>query len=153
MYHTGSVEVGFSPIAYTVTEGETAMLRVVLSMAFDQEVTVALQTGDVSATGIRMSLKEILSIECTHYTSYYGLSITDLDDYMGVTTIVTFPVGVTEQFVSVSTEDDDKSESLETFTATLSSANPDVVTIGQSQATVSIQDNDGKFARLWYGTP
>ena len=69
----------------------------------------------------------------------------DPDDYTGVTTTITFPVGVTEQIVPVSTQDDDKSESLETFTATLSSANPDVVTIGQSQATVSIRDNDGKF--------
>ena len=52
VYCTESVLVEFSPIDYTVTEGETAMLRVVLSMAFNQEVTVALQTGDVSATGI-----------------------------------------------------------------------------------------------------
>ena len=46
------IEVGFDPITYSVTEGETAMLRIVLSMPFDEEITVSLMTVDGSATGI-----------------------------------------------------------------------------------------------------
>lgn len=65
-------------------------------------------------------------------------------------TTVTFPAGITEQFVSVSTTDDDNSEGLESFTATLSNASPNVVTINQSLATVSIEDNDGEQLLVGY---
>ena len=34
-----------------VTEGEMAMLRIVLNMPFDEEITVSLMTIDGSATG------------------------------------------------------------------------------------------------------
>ena len=69
----------------------------------------------------------------------------DPDDYTGVTTVITFAPGQTVQTVDVSTEDDDDSESTESFTATLSNASPsNVVFITQPTATVNIADNDGK---------
>ena len=43
--------MGFDPIEYTVTEGEVAMLRIVLSSPFAEEVKVSLQTASGSATG------------------------------------------------------------------------------------------------------
>ena len=48
---TERIEVGFDPIEYPVTEGEAAMLRVVLSMAYTEEITVSLQTNEGNATG------------------------------------------------------------------------------------------------------
>ena len=45
------IEVGFDPIEYPVTEGETAVLRVVLNMNYTKEITVSLQTNEGSATG------------------------------------------------------------------------------------------------------
>jgi hypothetical protein len=45
------IEVGFNPIVYPVTEGETAMLTVVLNMAYTEDITVSLQTSPGSATG------------------------------------------------------------------------------------------------------
>lgn len=56
LFCTERIEVGFSPVEYDVTEGETAMLRVELSMAFDEEVTVSLQTSDGSAQGMQTNL-------------------------------------------------------------------------------------------------
>ena len=70
----------------------------------------------------------------------------DTEDYTGVTTVVTFAPGETIKIVNVSTIDDDSSESTESFTATLSNANPsNVVTITQPTATINIADNDRKF--------
>lgn len=48
-----------------MTEGEVAMLRIVLSMSFSEEVTVELQTGDGSATGIHAYRIQHLDEKCT----------------------------------------------------------------------------------------
>ncbi len=51
------VGVGFEPVVYNVSEGEMAMLRVILNTTADQTVTVFLLTQDGSATGkLHMSL-------------------------------------------------------------------------------------------------
>lgn len=78
------------------------------------------------------------------HTRTYNLL--DPSDYTGVTTTVTFPAGVTEQFVSVVTIDDSDAEPSESFTATLSNPSPSsVVVISEPQATVNIADNEGKI--------
>ena len=70
---------------------------------------------------------------------------TDPEDYTGVTTPVTFVLGVTAQNVSVPTIDDSNSEGTESFTAMLSNPSPsDVVRITQPLATINIADNDSK---------
>lgn len=70
---------------------------------------------------------------------------TDTEDYTGVTTVVTFAPGEIVKIVNVSTIDDGSSESIESFTATLSNASPsNVVSITQPMATVNIADNDRK---------
>ena len=46
--------VRFEPIAYNVNEGEQAVLRVVLSLIADRDVTVDLTTSDRSAAGINI---------------------------------------------------------------------------------------------------
>ena len=48
---TERIEVGFDPVTYSVTEGDIAMLRVVLNMAYSDQITVSLQTSDGSAIG------------------------------------------------------------------------------------------------------
>ena len=45
------VGVGFDPVVYNVSEGEMAMLRVILNTTIDQTITVFLQTQDGSAIG------------------------------------------------------------------------------------------------------
>ena len=64
---TESVLVGFYPSEYIVTEGEAAMLRIVLSMSFSEEVTVELQTGDGSATGIHACRIQHKKCTTVHY--------------------------------------------------------------------------------------
>ena len=44
--------MGFDPITYPVTEGDVAMLRVVLDMAYTEDITVDIQTADATATGM-----------------------------------------------------------------------------------------------------
>ena len=45
------IEVQFDPSSYSVLEGGVANLRVVLNGSSDNEVTVAIQTFDGTATG------------------------------------------------------------------------------------------------------
>ena len=45
------VGVGFDPVVYNVSEGEMAMLRVILNTTIDQTITVFLLTQDGSAIG------------------------------------------------------------------------------------------------------
>ena len=73
---TESVLVGFYPSEYIVTEGEAAMLRIVLSMSFSEEVTVELQTGDGSATGIHAYRIQHLDEKCTTVLISNNRSIT-----------------------------------------------------------------------------
>ena len=64
-------------------------------------------------------------------------------DYNGVSMDVTIPAGLTEILVNVETLEDDESESLEYFRATLSNARPsDRVGINQPNATVSITNRE-----------
>lgn len=64
-------------------------------------------------------------------------------DYNGVSMDVTIPAGLTEILVNVETLEDDESESVEYFTATLSNARPsDRVGINQPNATVSITNRE-----------
>lgn len=44
-------EVGFDPIVYHVTEGGIAILRVVLNIAYMDQIMVSLQSNEGSATG------------------------------------------------------------------------------------------------------
>ena len=43
--------VGFDPIIYPVTEGGTAVLRVVLNIAYMDQIMVSLQSNEGSAIG------------------------------------------------------------------------------------------------------
>ena len=43
--------MGFDPTMYSVTEGGTATLTVVLNMAYTEDITVSLQTNPGSAGG------------------------------------------------------------------------------------------------------
>ena len=45
------IGVGFDPVVYNISEGEMAMLRVILNTTIDQTITVFLQTQDGSAIG------------------------------------------------------------------------------------------------------
>ena len=57
--------MGFDPMEYSVTESEVAMLRIVLSSPFTEEVSVSLRTASGSADGkiiasmMHLSNKEI----------------------------------------------------------------------------------------------
>ena len=82
---------------------------------------------------------------CAHVIYIYVHTHTvDSEDYTGVTTIVTFPTGSTEQIVNVTTIGNDDPESLEDFTAVLSNVNPTAtVGITEPMATVNIAANEG----------
>ncbi len=99
-----------------VGEGSgTAILRVALSEAADEEVTVSYATSDGSATA--------------------G------EDYTSEDGTLTFEAGATAQEISISITDDSDEESDETFTVTLSDAQG--AGIGDGSGQVTILDNDG----------
>ena len=138
------IQVGFDPITYPVTEGDVAMLRIVLDMAYTEEITVDLQTSDGSATGTYGLLDK--TIVCHIKLLYTNGTISAPGDYTTVTMTVTFPPGTTEQTVNVPTIDDSDAESPESFTAMLSNPSPsEVVVINQPLATINVADNEGKI--------
>ncbi len=109
----------------TVTEGDsstvTAVFTVTLSQASSKVITVAVNSSNGSATA--------------------GV------DYTAVATTLTFtPGGPLNQTVTVLVLGDEAAESTETFLLSLSS--PTNATLGQSQATGTILDNDGVFIYL-----
>jgi CSLREA domain-containing protein len=109
----------------TVTEADsglvTAVFTVTLAQASSKLVTVAINSSNGSATA--------------------GV------DYTAVATTLTFtPGGPLSQTVSVNILGDETAESSETFLLTLSS--PSNATLGQSQATGTILDDDGVFIYL-----
>ncbi|MCC6606747.1 MAG: CSLREA domain-containing protein [Anaerolineae bacterium] len=109
----------------TVTEGDsglvTAVFTVTLSQASSKVITVAVNSSNGSATA--------------------GV------DYTAVATTLTFtPGSPLSQTVSVNVLGDETAESSETFLLTLSS--PSSATLGQSQATATILDDDGVFIYL-----
>ncbi|MFN3707336.1 carbohydrate binding domain-containing protein [Microcella sp.] len=109
--------VTITPATATVVEGGTVTLDVVLGFATGDDVTVAVDTADGTATA--------------------G------DDYVAVSETVTIPAGSTRASVSVTTIDDDLAEDTETFTVTIS--DPVNATLGTTvTATVQIIDNDGE---------
>ena len=76
-------------------------------------------------------------------TLFFFTTVTDPEDYAGVTTVISFAPGETVKIVNVNTVNDSSSESTESFTATLSNASPpNAINITQPTATVNIADND-----------
>ena len=73
------------------------------------------------------------------------ISLTDGTDYGGVTSIVTFESGVTEQFVDISIVNDDVLEGVEMFTATLTTDDSNVDISSDDTAFITIVDNDSKL--------
>ncbi len=109
----------------TVTEGDsgvvTAVFTVSLSQASSKVITVLVQTSNGSAVA--------------------GV------DYTAVATTLTFtPGGPLSQTVSINVLSDESSESTETFLLSLSS--PSNATLGTSQGTGTILDDDGVFIYL-----
>jgi large repetitive protein len=101
--------------ATAVTEGQNLQFQVNLSAASGQTVTVAYATSDVTATAGQ--------------------------DYTAASGTLTFAAGETSKTVTVQTTDDALDEDTEQLRVTLS--NPTNATLGTSQATGDINDNDG----------
>ena len=62
---------------------------------------------------------------------------------------MTFQPGGTEAFYEISIVNDDDHESSETFTASLSSTDPNV-NIVDGNVTITIIDDDGKYHQIWF---
>lgn len=120
LYAAGGItpSVGFSSVAYEVTEGGTATIEVRVNIASAGPVTVDYATSDGSATA--------------------GL------DYTDVSGTLTFAPGVQSQTFSVVTSDDSDPDGNETVTLTLSS--PTGGNLGTGSATLTIRDNDAGTA-------
>ena len=132
--------VQFDPASYSVTEGGQAELVLVLSGPADRDVTVQFTTVDDSAVG------KVTDIHNDKKTFTISFPAGPNGDYTTVTQTVTFPAGQTSQTVPVNTLDDQLSEELESFGASLSSpiGNGLSFSVGsQDMATVDIVDNDG----------
>ena len=68
----------------------------------------------------------------------------DIEDYIGYTTIITIPAGVTSHQHTISIIDDNTVECDEIFSVTISSVTTCGVTIGSvGNAKVAITDDDG----------
>ena len=68
----------------------------------------------------------------------------DVEDYIGYTTKITIPAGVTSHQHTISIIDDNAVECDETFSVTISSVTTCGVTIGSvNNAKVTITDDDG----------
>ena len=69
------IEVGFDPTVYHVTEGGIAILRVVLNIAYMDQIVVSLQSNEGSATG---NFQVIGYIICEVIHSRKSLSLVSL---------------------------------------------------------------------------
>ena len=52
------VTVMFDPVEYSVVEGQSVRMRIVLSMAMDHDITVQLNFQDITTSGITQMKKE-----------------------------------------------------------------------------------------------
>ena len=135
IFHSAVLLVQFQQVTYTVNEGDRADIRVFLTFAADQDVTVNFATIMGSAIG---------SCICS-YGSIVHISISVAPgDYFSATGQVIFPAGVTSQTISVVTLNDSIVEPPEQFTASLFNPLPSSVQLGvQDTATVYIMDKEG----------
>jgi beta-glucanase (GH16 family) len=109
-----ALSVAFADDLYSVTEGGTATITVILNMVSTETVTVSYATSDGTA---------------------------DSGDYTAASGTLTFDPGVTEQSFSVVTLDDTSDEAAETVNLTLS--DPVNAELGaRDTAVLSIADND-----------
>ena len=112
------VEIGFSPVAYRVSE-----------VAGSVELTVSVLSGDIDAG---------VNVEVTVMTMDEGSAVAGVD-YTATTATLTFTSSVTEATVTVFITDDAVVEDEETFVVELSG---DRVPSGSSVARVTIMDDD-----------
>ena len=132
--------VEFDPAIYSVNEGEQVSVSVILNFIADRDVTVNLATSDGSATGTTLFI--LTSLLQSNSSPDF---ITAGSDYTAVSTVVTILAGETEATIVVATIDDNIAEQLESFSALLSGPSEGLSLGTQTDATISIVDNDGVY--------
>ena len=129
--------VEFDPTAYTVTEGVDAFAELTLIRSGHLDETTVVTVSPLSGTAIG-KYTEFVPVHFTYYTHTAG------SDFSSSPTVVTFFPGETSAQVQVPITDDSILEGTEVFSATLSTAESDVV-FGDDTAFVTILDNNGGY--------
>ena len=147
--------IDFNQPDYTVTEGQTVManVQVMSEVTLDRDVMVTVQTGDGSATAGSICHYEEDHIVEDDLTLPLSLSVADAD-YTSVSMILTIPTGTISAggnlipTVTIMTSNDNRVETQETFTLSLTSTDRTVIPQSVSR-TVSITDMTSEYMYMY----